>query len=119
MGTCCDAVVNQEAELTILYNFYVDCMPSEDMAEVRGKADKPQDVVHSRPMRVNNHRVAEPSVPLLGMAFILWAELVWWAIAKSARRNTNIERDLRRFVVAEVKLDSTTARIIWSARCAY
>lgn len=26
--------VGQEAELMILYNFYVDCMPSDDMAEV-------------------------------------------------------------------------------------
>ena len=25
--------VEQEAELTILYNFYIDCMPSDDMAE--------------------------------------------------------------------------------------
>ena len=26
-------IVPQEAELTILYNFYIDCMPSDDMAE--------------------------------------------------------------------------------------
>ena len=27
----------QEAELTILYNFYIDCMPSDDMAEASGR----------------------------------------------------------------------------------
>lgn len=27
-------IAKQEAELTILYNFYIDCMPSDDMAEV-------------------------------------------------------------------------------------
>lgn len=26
-------IAMQEAELTILYNFYIDCMPSDDMAE--------------------------------------------------------------------------------------
>lgn len=29
------SIAAQEAELTILYNFYIDCMPSDDMAEVR------------------------------------------------------------------------------------
>ena len=28
-----ETMAKQEAELTILYNFYVDCMPTDDMAE--------------------------------------------------------------------------------------
>ena len=31
-----ETMAKQEAELTILYNFYVDCMPTDDMAEVSG-----------------------------------------------------------------------------------
>ena len=30
-------MAKQEAELTIFYNFYVDCMPSDDMAEASGR----------------------------------------------------------------------------------
>lgn len=29
----------QEAELAILYNFYIDCMPSDDMAEASWSND--------------------------------------------------------------------------------
>lgn len=32
-------LVPKEAELTIMYNFYIDCMPSDDMAEAsRGES---------------------------------------------------------------------------------